>query len=72
MLEPWLLELLVAPDTREPLHLVDERTLDDPAGRRADRLEDGIPVLLVGEARAVDDAEHAALTARIAADEPAS
>lgn len=72
MLEPWLLELLVAPDTREPLHLVDERTLYDPAGRRAYRIEDGIPVLLVGEARAVDDAEHAALTARIAADEPAS
>ncbi len=72
MLEPWLLEVLVAPDSREPLHQVDERTLYDPAGRRAYRIDDGIPVLLIGEARAVDDAEHAALTARIAASPPGS
>jgi uncharacterized protein YbaR (Trm112 family) len=67
VLEPGLLEVLVAPDSRQPLHLVDERTLYDPAGRRAYRIDDGIPVLLAGEARPVDDAEHAALTARIAA-----
>ena len=72
MLAPWLLDVLVAPDTREPLHLVDERTLYDPAGRRAYRIDDGIPVLLIGEARAVDDAEHAALSARIAQPRPTS
>ena len=67
MLPPWLLEVLAAPDTHAPLHLVDESTLYDPAGRRAYRIEGGIPVLLTGEARAVDDAEHARYAAVIEA-----
>lgn len=65
VLPAWLLEVLVTPDTHAPLHLVDETTLYDPAGRRAYRIEDGIPVLLVDEARAVDDAEHARFTAAV-------
>ena len=62
-LEPWLLEVLAAPDHHGPLHLVDDTTLYDPAGRRAYRIDDGVPVLLLSEARAVDDAEHARLSA---------
>lgn len=65
VLQPWLLDVLAAPDHHGRLHLVDERTLYDPVGRRAYRIDDGIPVLLLEEARAVDDAEHAALVARI-------
>ncbi len=62
-LEPWLLEVLAAPDHHGPLHLVDATTLYDPVGRRAYRIDDGVPVLLLAEARAVDDAEHERLTA---------
>jgi uncharacterized protein YbaR (Trm112 family) len=38
--------------------------LYNPRLRRAYRIEDGIPVLLVDEARNVDDEEHAQLMAR--------
>jgi uncharacterized protein YbaR (Trm112 family) len=64
-LEPWLLEVLAAPDHHGPLHLVDEQTLYDPHGRRAYRVDDGIPVLLLDEARAVGDEEHARYLALI-------
>ena len=44
--------------------LVDDELLYNPRLRRAYRIEDGIPVLLVDEARDVDDDEHARLIAR--------
>jgi uncharacterized protein len=70
MVDDSLLSILVCPADRGPLVLVD---LDDEAGgqllynprlRRAYRIEDGIPVLLIDEARDVDDDEHARLMAR--------
>ncbi len=64
MLDDTLLNILVCPADRGPLLLVNEgRELYNPRLRRAYRIDDGIPVLLVDEARDVDDEEHARLTA---------
>ncbi|OBG99774.1 MULTISPECIES: Trm112 family protein [unclassified Mycobacterium] len=64
MIDDSLLEILVCPADRGPLLLVDDEFLYNPRLRRAYRIEDGIPVLLVDEARDVDDDEHARLMAR--------
>ncbi len=64
MVDDSLLAILVCPADRGPLLLVDEELLYNPRLRRAYRIEDGIPVLLVDEARDVDDDEHARLMAR--------
>ncbi|OBK31649.1 protein YcaR in KDO2-Lipid A biosynthesis cluster [Mycobacterium asiaticum] len=65
MIDDALLDILVCPDDRGPLLLVGEgRELYNPRLRRAYRVDDGIPVLLVDEARDVDDEEHARLTAQ--------
>ncbi len=71
-LPPWLLDVLAAPDHHGPLHLVAPDVLYDPARRRAYPIVDGIPVLLIDEARAVDDAEHEHHAAVIAAAAPPS
>ena len=66
MVDDSLLSILVCPADRGPLTLVDEngvQLLYNPRLRRAYRIEDGIPVLLIDEARDVDDDEHARLTA---------
>lgn len=62
MLDPKLLDILVCPADRGPLTLVDG-LLYNPRLRRAYRIDDDIPVLLVDEASDVDDAEHARLMA---------
>ncbi len=68
MIDDSLLEILVCPADRGPLLLVSQKDgaelLYNPRLRRAYRIEDGIPVLLVDEARDVDDDEHARLMAR--------
>jgi uncharacterized protein len=67
MVDDSLLSILVCPADRGPLVLVDEsdgQLLYNPRLRRAYRIEDDIPVLLVEEARDVDDDEHARLMAR--------
>jgi uncharacterized protein YbaR (Trm112 family) len=67
MLDDSLLSILVCPADRGPLVLVDDaggQLLYNPRLRRAYRIEDGIPVLLIEEARDVDDDEHARLMAR--------
>ena len=67
MVDDSLLSILVCPADRGPLVLVDdadEQLLYNPRLRRAYRIEDGIPVLLIDEARDVDDAEHARLMER--------
>jgi uncharacterized protein len=70
MLDDSLLRILVCPADRGPLVLVEDvddtgtALLYNPRLRRAYRVEDGIPVLLVHEARDVDDDEHARLMAR--------
>jgi len=71
MLDDALLSILVCPADRGPLVLVPQEggdVLYNPRLRRAYRIEDGIPVLLIDEARDVDDDEHALLMARGPAD----
>jgi len=63
MIDETLLSILVCPSDRGPLLLVDQ-VLYNPRLRRAYRIEDGIPVLLVDEATEVSDDEHARLMAQ--------
>jgi uncharacterized protein YbaR (Trm112 family) len=69
VLDKRLLSILVCPEDRGPLLLIDDERLREEHGtseflynprlRRAYRIDDGIPVLLIDEAIAVtDDAEH--------------
>jgi uncharacterized protein YbaR (Trm112 family) len=67
MIDKTLLNILVCPADRGPLVLVckeDQQLLYNPRMRRAYRIEDGIPVLMVDEAITVSDDEHAQLMAR--------
>jgi uncharacterized protein YbaR (Trm112 family) len=67
VIDETLLNILVCPADRGPLVLVDnqnEALLYNPRLRRAYRIEDGIPVLLVDEAIEVGDDEHARLMAQ--------
>jgi uncharacterized protein len=67
MIDPTLLSILVCPADRGPLLLIDDEAqqlLYNPRLRRAYRIDDGIPVLLVEEAIEVSDDEHARLIAR--------
>ncbi len=65
-LDATLLSLLACPQDKGPLLLVrDDKgatALYNPRLRRAYPIENGIPVLLIDEARDVTDAEHAAFT----------
>ncbi len=63
-LDDTLLSILVCPQDRGPLLLVDDSVLYNPRLRRAYRIDDGIPVLLIDEAVDVDDAEHERLVQR--------
>jgi uncharacterized protein len=63
MIDETLLNLLVCPADRGPLLLVGD-VLYNPRMRRAYRIDDGIPVLLIDEATTVTDDEHAQLMAR--------
>jgi uncharacterized protein len=69
MIDRALLDILVCPQDRGPLVLVGEELLYNPRLRRAYRIEDGIPVLLIDEARDVGDDEHARIMAQ---DRPAA
>jgi uncharacterized protein len=67
VIDDSLLSILVCPADRGPLMLVDSEDAEllyNPRLHRAYRIEDGIPVLLIDEARDVDDDEHARLMAR--------
>jgi uncharacterized protein YbaR (Trm112 family) len=64
MLDEKLLSILVCPADRGSLLLIDDEMLYNPRLRRAYRIEDGIPVLLIDEARDVGDEEHQRLIAR--------
>jgi uncharacterized protein YbaR (Trm112 family) len=63
-LDPTLLSILACPQDKGPLLLVDDELLYNPRLHRAYPIEDGIPVLLVDEARTVGEDEHEALLAR--------
>lgn len=63
-----LLKILACPDDKGRLWLsADGSFLYNPRLRRAYEVRDGIAVMLIDEARSVDDAEHASLEAQIAA-----
>ena len=69
-LDPRLLAMLACPVDKGPLYyLGDEGGLYNPRLRRRYVVRDGIPVMLPDEAEAVNDADAAALDARIAAGE---
>jgi uncharacterized protein len=63
-LDETLLNLLACPQDKGPLLLVGQEILYNPRLRRAYPIEDGIPVLLIDEARDATDAEHADYLAR--------
>ncbi|MFC4605267.1 Trm112 family protein [Rhodococcus kronopolitis] len=63
-LDPTLLSILACPQDKGPLLLVADELLYNPRLRRAYPIEDGIPVLLVDEARDVTEDEHQAILAR--------
>jgi uncharacterized protein YbaR (Trm112 family) len=58
-LDQRLLDILVCPEDKGELRYLEaESILYNPRLRRAYPITDGIPVLLIDEARTVDDAEH--------------
>ena len=65
MLDEKLLSILVCPEDRGPLLLVDDEFLYNPRLRHAYRIEDGVPVLLIDEAvNVTEEAEHERMLAR--------
>lgn len=66
VIDPTLLGILACPQDKGPLLLVGDELLYNPRLRRAYPIENGIPVLLIDEARDVDAAEHERLLARAA------
>lgn len=68
-LDPQLLEILACPDDRGPLlYFADEQSLYNPRLRRRYEVRNDIPVMLIDESVIVDDAEHARLVAKAAAE----
>lgn len=64
MLDRRLRDILVCPEDRGPLLLVDD-LLYNPRLRRSYPIQAGVPVLLISEATTVtDDAEHQGLLDR--------
>jgi uncharacterized protein YbaR (Trm112 family) len=66
-MDPKLLDILVCPADRGPLLHVGD-LLYNPRLRRAYRIDDGIPVLLVDQATDIGADEHQRLMARVGAD----
>ncbi len=64
VIDARLLEILACPEDKGPLLLIGQDTLYNQRLRRAYRIDDGIPVLLVDESRQVSEAEHTELLAR--------
>jgi uncharacterized protein YbaR (Trm112 family) len=65
-LDPALLQILACPEDKGPLYyLEDEDILYNPRLRRVYEIREGIPVMLVEEARTVDDAEDGRIRSRI-------
>ncbi len=66
-LDRLLLEILACPEDKGPLYYFpDEDTLYNPRLKRAYRIVDGIPVMLVDEAETVSGDEHSRLLAKAA------
>jgi uncharacterized protein YbaR (Trm112 family) len=68
-LDPQLLEILACPEDKGPLlYFASEDALYNPRLKRRYSIRDDIPVMLIDEAETVDDAEHARLLAKAAAE----
>ncbi len=68
-LDTRLLAVLACPEDKGPLYyLGDAEGLYNPRLHRRYEIRDGIPVMLIDEAVAVDEATHAQIMARIAAE----
>ena len=68
-LDPRLLAVLACPEDKGPLYyLGDDGGLYNPRLHRRYAITDGIPVMLIDEAVAVDDAEHEAIMGRISSE----
>ena len=64
-LDTQLLEILACPEDKGPLlYFEDEDSLYNPRLKRRYRIQDDIPIMLIDEAEAVDDAEHERLMAK--------
>ena len=64
-LDPKLLEILACPEDKGPLlYFADESALYNPRLKRRYAVRDDIPIMLIDEAEAVDDAEHQRLVAK--------
>ena len=65
-LSPKLLEILVCPEDKGPLHYIaDEDFLYNPRLTRRYDVKGGIPVMLIDEATTVDLTEHARIMAKV-------
>lgn len=64
-LDTQLLEILACPEDKGPLlYFEDEERLYNPRLKRSYPIRDDIPIMLVDEAEAVDDATHDRLVAK--------
>jgi uncharacterized protein len=66
-LDSRLLAVLACPQDKGPLYYLGDDGLYNPRLHRRYEIRDGIPVMLIDEAVAVDDAEHERIMARVAA-----
>ena len=67
-IDPQLLEILACPEDKGPLYyLADEDFLYNPRLQRRYDVRDGIAVMLIDSAVAVEAAEHERIMAKVAA-----
>jgi uncharacterized protein len=68
-LDPRLLSVLACPEDKGPLYyLGDADGLYNPRLHRRYLVRDGIPVMLIDEADAVDETTHASIMSRISSE----
>ncbi|WP_334142434.1 Trm112 family protein [Rhabdothermincola sp.] len=64
-LDPQLLEILACPEDKGPLlYFEDEDLLYNPRLKRGYEVRDGIPIMLIDEARSVSGEDHERLMAK--------
>jgi uncharacterized protein len=64
-LDPKLLDILACPEDKGPLlYFEDESALYNPRLHRRYAVRDDIPIMLIDDADAIDDAEHDRLMAK--------
>ena len=67
-LDPQLLEILACPQDKGPLlYFDDENLLYNSRLQRGYEVRSDIPIMLIDEARSIDDSEHERLMAKAAA-----